>query len=360
MKILFISGRESTYTRNAVILKGLKDNGVEIIKCTDESKSYFSRYLKIILKFLRNDLRDFDLIFIGFFGQPLVPIIKKFSNKPIIFDAFLSAYDTMCFDRKKFSPNSVAGKFFYWLDRHSCELADKVILDSDVHINYFVNTFGLDRTKFERLFVGADDSIFFPISESECLNGKFNVFYYGSYLPLQGIEYIIKAAKQLEKDEDIQFKLVGNGIEHDKIVKLAQELDIKNVEFINWIPYENLPLEISKADICLGGHFSDVDKSKRVIAGKTFQFISMKKPVIVGDNPANRELFENGQNALLVEHANSNALADAILKLKEKKNLRLHIAEEGYRTFKSRCTPNIIGKEVLIFSLNSLQCKALL
>lgn len=353
MKILFISGRESAYTRNAVILKGLKDNGIEIIECTDESKSYFSRYLKIMLKFLKNNNKNFDLIFVGFFGQPLVPIIKKFSNKPIVFDAFLSAYDTMCFDRKKFSPNSVAGKFFYWLDRHSCELADKVLLDSDAHINYFVNTFGLDPAKFERLFVGADDSIFYPMPESECFTGKFNVFYYGSYLPLQGIEYIIKAAKKLETHEDIQFKVVGNGVEYDPILKLAQELDTKNVEFVNWVPYEKLPLEIAKADVCLGGHFSDINKSKRVIAGKTFQFISMKKPVIVGDNPANRELFENRRNALLVEHANSDSLADAILELKEDTNLRFHIAEEGYRTFKNRCTPSVIGKEILMFSLNS-------
>lgn len=353
MKILFISGRESAYTRNAVILKGLKNNGIEIIECTDGSKSYLSRYLKNMLKFLRNSNKNFDLIFVGFFGQPLVPIIKIFSNKPILFDAFLSAYDTMCFDRKKFSSKSMAGKFFYWLDQHSCELADKVFLDSDAHINYFVNTFGLNPDKFKRLFVGADDSIFFPMLESECFTGKFNVFYYGSYLPLQGIDYIIKAAKKLESHEDIQFRVVGNGMEYNKILKLAQELNVKNVEFINWVPYENLPLEIAKADVCIGGHFSNIDKSKRVIAGKTFQFISMKKPVIVGDNPANRELFENRKNALLVEHTNSDALAEAILELKENASLRSHIAKEGYRTFIDRCTPSVIGKEVLMFSLNS-------
>ncbi|AKB46556.1 Glycosyltransferase [Methanosarcina sp. Kolksee] len=346
MKILYISGRERSYTRNAVILKGLKDNDIEIIECTDESRSYSSRYFKVMLKFLKNYDKKFDLIFVGFFGQPLVPIIKKFSNKPIVFDAFLSAYDTMCFDRKQFSPKSVAGKFFYWLDQHSCELANKVLLDSDAHINYFVNIFGLDRKKFERLFVGADDSVFYPVLGSECFTEKCNIFYYGSYLPLQGIEYIIKAAKKLQSYEEIKFKIVGNGMEKKKILKLAQELNIINVEFVNWIPYEKLPMEIAKADICLGGHFSDIDKSKKVIAGKTFQFIAMKKPVIVGDNPANRELFENRQNALLVEHANSDALVNAILDLKKDLDLRSKIAEEGYRTFCEKCTSTMIGKQI--------------
>jgi len=289
---------------------------------------------------------DYDLVFIGFFGQPLVPVIKKLTNKPIIFDAFLSAYDTMCFDRKRFKSNSLGGKFFYWLDKHSCELADKILLDTHAHIDYFVNTFGLERNKFQRIFVGADDSIFYPRNMKR-KDSTFKVFYYGTYRPLQGIEYIIKSAKKLESHNDIEFEIVGKGPERKKIDTLVQELNIKNIRFIDWVPYEKLPLEIAKADVCLGGHFSHIGKAKRVIAGKTFQFIAMKKPVIVGDNPANRELFEDRENALLVEMASEYTLADAILELKEDEGLREKIAKRGYRTFINRCAPSIIGKETV-------------
>ena len=57
------------------------------------------------------------------------------------------------------------------------------------------------------------------------------------------------------------------------------------------VPHSKLPSEINKSTICLGGHFSEKGKAKRVVAGKTFQFLSCNKPTIVGDNPANRELF---------------------------------------------------------------------
>ena len=345
LKVLFISGREATYTRNSVILKGLKANGVEIIECTDSSKSYLLRYPKVLLKFIFKKREDFDLIFIGFLGQPLVPIINKLSNKPIVFDAFLSTYDTMCYDRKKLKPESVGGRFFYWLDKHSCELADIVLLDTNAHIDYFVNTFGLKRDKFQRVIVGADDSIFNPIKVDR--DGTvFKVFYYGTYLPLQGIEYIIKAAKKLEVYKDIKFKIVGKGMEYKKTMKLVQELGVNNIDFIDWIPYNKLPLEIAKADVCLGGHFSNIDKAKRVISGKTYQFIAMKKPVIVGDNPANRELFEHRKNAMLVEMANADALADAILEFKEDTDMREQIAESGYNTFLDKCTPHAIAKDI--------------
>lgn len=345
MKILFISGREPIYTRNSVILKGLRANGIEIIECTDSSKSYFIRYPKILSEFFLRKQEDFDLIFIGFLGQPLVPIIKKFSDKPIIFDAFLSTYDTMCFDRKKVKPDSSGGKIFYWLDKHSCELADRVVLDTNAHINYFVDTFNLNREKFQRVFVGADDSIFFPANINKD-DRTFRIFYYGTFLPLHGIEYIIEAAKKLELYKDIEFEIVGKGMEYKKIMKLVRELGVKNIQFIDWIPYNELPLEIAKADICLGGHFSDIKKAKKVISGKTYQFIAMNKPVIIGDNPANRELFEHKKNAMLVEIANANALADAILELKEDDELREMIAKGGYITFKDRCTLSKIGKKI--------------
>lgn len=345
MKVLFISGREPTYTRNSTILNGLKANGIEIIECTDSSKSYLLRFPTVILKFILKRQEDFDIIFVGFLGQPLVPIIKKLSNKPIVFDAFLSTYDTMCYDRKKIKPNSVGGRFFYWLDKRSCELADTVLLDTNTHINYFVDTFKLKREKFQRVFVGADDSIFHPIKVDRD-DTIFKVFYYGTYLPLQGIEYIIKAAKKLEVYKDIKFKIVGKGIEYRKIMKLVQELDINNIEFVDWIPYNELPLEIAKSDVCLGGHFSNIDKAKRVISGKTYQFIAMKKPVIIGDNPANRELFEHRKNAMLVEMANADSLADAILELKLNEGLRERLADDGYNTFKEKCTSNDIGKTI--------------
>ncbi|MBI4697991.1 MAG: glycosyltransferase [Nitrospirae bacterium] len=345
MKILFISGREPSYVRNAMILKGLKRQGVEILDCTDSSASYLTRYITSLRKYILARNNKFDFVFIGFFGQPLVPIIGKLTSKPIIFDAFLSAYDTLCFDRKKFKPTSPTGRFFYWLDKYSCESSDRILLDTNAHIDYFIDTFGLKRDKFQRIFVGADDSIFYP-RDVKKEDHRFRVFYYATYLPLHGMEYIIQAAKNLEQTEKIEFKIVGKGPQHIKIRDLARRMGIKNITFIDWIPYENLPLEIGQADVCLGGHFSDIEKAKRVIAGKTYQFIAMKKPVIVGDCPGNRELFTHKGNALLVKMADADSLANAVLELRENESLREQIAEAGYKTFVERCNIDAIGREL--------------
>lgn len=345
MKTLFLSGREPSYVRNAMILKCLRKNGVELVDCSDSSASYPARLFKVVGKFLLQKRENFDSVFVGFFGQPLVPIVKKLCKRPIIFDAFLSSYDTMCFDRKRFAPESPAGRFFYRLDRYSCQLADRVLLDTEAHIDYFTSTFGLPRDKFRRLLVGADDSLFYP-REPRAEDGKFRVFYCSSFLPLHGTEYVIRAAASLRAEQEIEFVVVGNGREHGRVLELARRLGADNVRFIDWLPYRQLPLEMAQADLCLGGHFSDSDKAKRVIAGKSYQFIAMKKPVILGECRGNRELFADRVNALLVPMADAEALAQGIVELKENRPLRERIAEEGYRTFREQCDTAAIAREL--------------
>jgi glycosyltransferase involved in cell wall biosynthesis len=345
MKMLFVAGREPAYVRNAMMLKCLDEAGVEILDCTDSSASYPARYLVVMRKFLSRKKEYFDCVFVGFFGQPLVPLIRLFTDKPIILDAYLSAYDTICFDRKIFKPGSLAGRFLRWLDRYSCEKSAVVLLDTNEHISYFCNTFGLSRGKFHRVLVGADESVFFP-RPMERNDGKFRVFYYCSFLPLHGAEYVIGAAAALCSEQEIEFLVAGQGPERERIAALAKKGGADNVRFIDWLPFEALPGEIAQADCCLGGHFSAIEKAKRVIAGKTFQFIAMKKPVIVGDCPGNRELFSDRQNALFVKMADADSLAHAILELKKDATLRGRIAEAGYETFLKFGATGALTKEL--------------
>jgi len=345
LRVCFISGREPQYVRNAVLLKAMRGTGIDVLECTDCSKSYLTRHVQVLRKFLSLRREDFDLVFVGFLGQILVPIIRKLTRRPMVFDAYLSVYDTMCFDRKKFAPDSLAGRFFYWLDRRSCAIADKVLLDTEAHIDYFVSTFGLESRKFQRVFVGVDEAVFYPRDTGrEC--GRFRVLYYSTYLPLHGVEHIIHAAEKLERHADVEFQLIGRGQQLKEIRRLAGKSNATNVRFLDWVAYADLPSMIAEADVCLVGHFSDIDKARRVIPGKAFQCTAMRKPVIVADNPANRELFQDRENARFVEMASADSLADAIMELKDDDSLRERIAAGGYRTMERRCTTGVIGKEV--------------
>ncbi len=308
--------------------------GVDLIECTSGAPNYPLRYLSTVFQFLKE--KEYDIVFVGFFGQPLMPVIASLTRKPVILDAFISGFDTMCFDRKKCKPYSSAGKALYWLDRKACELADLVICDTNAHIDYFCDRFSIDRSKFARVFVGAEDDIFYP---RERKNGKdhFSVLYYGTYLPLHGFEYVIRAAKLLEDHKEIRFKVIGSGMMKDKIRMEAEEMKTRNIEFVDWVPYRDLPGEISEADICLGGHFSGTEKADRVIAGKSFQMAAVQKPLILGDYEANKEFFRHGENAYFTRVADEKALAESIISLKNDKALRGKISRNAYEGFLKEC-----------------------
>ncbi len=71
----------------------------------------------------------------------------------------------------------------------------------------------------------------------------------------------------------------------------------------------------------------------------------MKKPVITGDSPAAREVFSDKVNALLCEMGNPEALAEAILLLKEDRKLREDIAEAGFTLYQEFFSSTEIAKK---------------
>ncbi|MFV9506369.1 MAG: glycosyltransferase [Oscillochloridaceae bacterium umkhey_bin13] len=249
-------------------------------------------------------------------------------RRPLVFDAYLSTFNTLCIDRRVVTPDSLIGRLAFLLDRLACRLADLVVLDTQAHSDYFSRLYYLPPAKFRVLYVGYDEEIFFPRPAPP--EQPFRVFYYGSFLPLQGIEHIIHAAHQLRHEPNIVFQIAGDGARFAEMRTLAAQLGCTNIEFMGWMPYQRLPELIGQASVCLGGHFSDNPKAMQVIATKTFQFLGMARPTIVGANPANAEIFIHGEHVYMCPVADPLALSQAILTLQHNRELREKIAWGGY------------------------------
>jgi glycosyltransferase involved in cell wall biosynthesis len=269
------------------------------------------------------------LVLAGFYGYLLTLVLTRATRRPILLDAFVSNWDTLCFDRERFAPYSPPGKLAFYLDRSACLAASHCLLDTLTHKRYFVETFGIPESHISPFYVGYDEELFYPRPAASA-SARFVVFYYGSYLPLHGVEYVVRAAKLLQAEPEIEFRLIGEGIMFPLARQLVEELEVARLAFDPPVAYTDLPKAIAEASICLGGPFGSNDKARRVIASKTFQFMAMGKPTIVGDSPANRELLTHGDDVLMCPMANAEALASAILELKRDASLRTRIAQRGY------------------------------
>lgn len=347
MRILFTCGREPEYVRNEVILRALRKH-FDVVEITDSRPgSLISRCLHLMPRLARIAPRqDYDLLFVGFYGYLLVPWLRKLTKRPLIFDAFVSNYDTLCFDRQQFRPNSIMGKTAFQLDRLACRLADLVLLDTGAHKQYFADMFNLDPHKLAHVYVSCNEDMFYP-RPSRPADGKFRIFSYSSYLPLHGVEYIIQAAKLLASQRDIEFRLIGAGLTYPTVRQLATQLKVSNVDFVPPAPYSQLPPEIAAADLCLAGPFGQTGKAARVIPGKLFQFLAMARPTIAGNTLANGELLTHRREVYLCSPANPEALARAIGEVKEDENLRATLATAGYAHYQQQAGERVVEKNLL-------------
>lgn len=349
MRILYFGAYDPHYPRNKTLIKGLRENGAEVIEVNDRSRS-FLKYIKLFFKYWKNR-EEYGAMVVGFPGQESMFLAKLLSKKPIIFDTFTSHYGGHVLDRDKVKKGSLKAKWYRWLDKKSVEFSNIALLDTEAHINFFVKEFGLPKEKFKRVFVGTDSHIFYPrevkknTDPSVSETGKFLVHFHGSRVPLQGVKYIIKAAKTLE-GEGVVFNLIGRGQTYQKDQELAEKLEVKNINFVDRVPYEKLADYINMSDVSLG-IFGDTLKTGLVIPNKVFEAMACAKPVITANTPAARELFTDGENILFCRPADSEDLADKILKMRNDAMTRQQIAQSGYRIFKEKCTEKILGEQLI-------------
>ena len=338
IRVCFFPGRESSYARSRVLLRGLREAGLVVYDCSCPKRNCF-RYFKGFVKFLRFNFTS-DIIIVGFFGQCLVPLVRLFSRKKIIFDAYLSAYQTLVFDRKTIRPNGLKAAAVRFVERLSCRLADICLLDTNQHIDYFVNEYKLDRSKFRRSFVGAENSEPFDPKIGRMTDPI--IHFHGEFQALHGAKFIIEAAKLLP---EFRFRMIGSGRELDGCIGIAKMLKVGNVEFLPSMPFEMLLGHLANAAVCLG-IFGESQKTQLVIPIKVYEALAMGKPVITADTPAVRELLTDKKDVFLCNAADPNDLAKAIRTLMQDDALRIKIATNGRETFMKMCTPKKIGEDI--------------
>jgi len=352
MTVCYFGLYNPDYPRNRNNISRLRKMSVFVIECNSRRKFTAGGYWFLLRNFLQTGIKS-DIILVGFPGHtdvPLAWLLAKIFHKKLVFDAFISLYNTQIDDRKYVKRGTWQAYFYFNLDKFACLLSDLVLLDTNTHIDYFRKTFGLNKTKFASVLVGTDEQLFYPKVFPK--NKDFVVGFHGHFLPLQGTKLIIEAANKL-KNENIVFKLVGQGIEKKECEQMAKYNRLTNVEFLEPIPYAELPNFINSCDIYLGGPFFNNQKAKLVIPNKAYEAIACGKPVILGDTIANREIFTDGVDCIFAKQANIKSIVNAIMMLQNNSKLRKSIGENGYKLYNDRCSETIIGKS-LVKGLKSL------
>jgi len=335
MKVLFTCGDRPLMARNKFYRKVLSEK-YDYTECISHGKTYARRLPSIFLR-LPFKLWNKDLIFVSYMGYFLVIFIRIFSKKPIVYDYYLSLFEMLCLDRKLFKEDSLLGKFTFWLDKRSLELADYIILDTSTMIKGAVDRYDIDPDKFIRLPLAVNEEKIYPMDVKRHKE-MFTFVYMGSYIPFHGVDILMKAAK-LVQDKGMEFHLLmlGKGQTYEENMQLSKDLKLKNIEFISYVSMEELNHYYNASDVTIGVFVNSV-RSKGFITNKAYEAFAIGKPHLTLKTPAMQELFVDNETIFFVDESSEVALAERMLEIIDNKALRDKVAVNAMNLYQTKLT----------------------
>lgn len=371
MKILYfgIYSKGVEYPRNNNIIRGLRFNGVDVLEAHFKLASSFRQrfqltqsifafmsfcfklalsYFVLVWKYIKTPAIDVVIVgHPGYFHIHLARFLARASrSKPrVIYDVFIPLYDAVVIDRKLIKAGKIISKMLHKFEALCCQCADICIIDTREHCAYLIAEFQLSSDRVFPIYVGPTitNKYASPISQT---TNQFRVVYVGTYIPLHGVDFILECAKELQAEKDISFHLIGSGQMQAEMKIRVNQWGLKNITFRDWVSTDQLGDVIRSYDLSLGV-FGVTPKTFRVIPSKVYDICAAGVPFITADTPAIREVFTHKKNAYLVPPGNPNALAEAILDLKNDPELRLRISQSSFETGKSTFSLKQIGNALL-------------
>ncbi len=367
MKVCYFGTYRANYSRNQIMLAGLKAVGVEVVEChialwqsiedRVEAASgrwaswrFIKRVLSTYIRLLRKYAslpKDYDIMVLGYPGQLdvfLARLLTWFHRKPLVLDLFMSIY-LIALERRTNQRSQLSLWLLRWLEAFACRLPNRLICDTEAYVQWHGETHGLKPQKFVLVPTGADDRIFQPLAQVIPEDELFHVLYYGSYIPNHGVETMLEAARLLQAHPQIYFEFIGQGPSRLAAEQYAKQHHLTNVKFINWLDQTSLCRKMAQADIILGA-FGITPQSIMTIQNKIYEGLAMRKTVLTGDAPTIRAELKPNETIYLVERANPQTLAQGILTLQADPALRHRLAQQGYQQFQQAYSVEQIGRRL--------------
>jgi glycosyltransferase involved in cell wall biosynthesis len=160
------------------------------------------------------------------------------------------------------------------------------------------------------------------------LAGRFIVSYIGTHGLSQGLEVVLDAAELLRDQPDVHFLLVGDGAERAALEQQAAARGLRNVTFLGQQPRDTAVACYRASDVSLVP-LRDIAAFRQVLPSKLFEIMGAGVPIICGVAGEAARLVERSGGGLVVPPESAQAVADAVLRLRQNPAERKRLAEAG-------------------------------
>lgn len=365
MKVVYYGTYRAEYSRNRILIAGLRAAGVEVTECHEtlwhgiEDRVQAASggwlrlgllwraaraYLRLAWRGLR--LADFDVLMCGYPGQLdvfLAWLVSRLHRKPLVWDVFMSIY-LIALERGLERQGRRTVSLLRQVEQAALRLPDLLIQDTSIYVDWLTHTHRVSPAKFRLVPTGADDRVFQPQAQTGEA-GEFTALYYGTFIPNHGVPYIIEAARCLRGEAGLRFELIGEGPELARCQELARSYELEGVTFLPWMPQEELVQHAARAQVCLGA-FGHTPQSLMTVQNKIYEGLALGRVVASGDSPAARQALTHGEHAWLCDREHPESLAEALRTLRADPALRERIAQAGLELFQAQFCVARLGERL--------------
>ena len=370
-KNIYIIGPARGAYRTQNLIKILMDQKYNVYYNSLILKKYLHSE-SLVKKIIRKALRAFEEVFLFFYKLYFIAIsdivfltamnnqkqlefnLARLFKKKIITDFYISFYDTFILDRRTFPDNSKMAKKIRNKDRNIIEKSDIVLFLTEAEAKRYIRLCGLDinniNYKIVPLCVENRKSVNLPYFNGK--NKQITICWWGSYIPLHGIEKIIHAGKLLKNiKNDFVIYLFGNSENKSMQYKnMINGLNLsENIKIINNYTFVNGKLDdflVNNCDLVLG-NFGDSDKSKNVLVNKVIDGVAMKSPVLTGESIATKEFFSYKESIFYSKNT-PESIAEEIIKIMSlKKDIIRKRVENAYSIYEEYFSENAFKKNII-------------
>lgn len=199
--------------------------------------------------------------------------------------------------------------------------------------NEYINKYSVNVNKIEVLPSGSSIKNNFNFSNNK---KYFKIGYFGSLYKSRGFDLIYNLARIDKKN---QYYLYGDT---RKLNIRYIKSSVKNLHLNNYIPYKEIPKNLSKMDILLMPYVSSItaagdigDITKFTSPLKLFDYLSAGKIIICSDFKVLKEPIKENKNAIFIKnYKNIFSWKNEIHKLKNQPYKQLIISKNNFRLSK--------------------------
>jgi glycosyltransferase involved in cell wall biosynthesis len=344
----YVKGQKPEKYRGKTFHRSLYQPGLEVIRCsvsqhyntnfTGRLWAYFSFVFTALWAGLFKCKGKYQVILVS--SPPLfvgitAMLLSLFKRVPFVFEVRdlwpESAIDTGVVTNKTII------RLSYWLERLIYRRAALINVLTPAFKTALVEKKGVEPEKVIFIPNAADFSIsdqllnsYDPKSlrEELNLNGKFVITYVGAHGVANHLVQVLDVAEQLP-DAEVQFLLIGGGMQKNWLMEQARERKIANVKFIDPVPKKEVFKYILASDMG-ASVLKKVDTFKTIYSNKTFDYMSCKKPVLLAIDGVSRELVEQADCGIYVEPENPKDWIEKINQYRRQSDRAATQGKNGY------------------------------